>query len=353
MKLAPGKIERFLKAPEPTVAAALIYGPDEGLVRESVQRLVAALLDDPNDPFRASELTADVLRGEPGRLVDEAQELTLTGGRRVVRVRQASDVATPACRALFQLDRIEAFVILDAGELGPSSSLRRLFEGASVAVTIPCYRDQGPGLTTFISQLLSERGLEADPDALAQLVGHLGADRALTRSEIDRLALYLAGPDAPMPPARRRVTLEDTARVIGDSAALGLDDLVDAVSLGEVGPALRYLDRLLGEGQHPVRIVRALANHIERLHRLAVEVVDGGTVESAVDRARPPIHFRRKERVKGALRRWPPARSSEALGRLIQAELDCKSTGSPAALICGGLTLTLCRLARGSPPPRA
>ena len=349
MKLSGARIERFLRTPEPGVAAALVYGPDEGLVRESVQRLVAALLDDPNDPFRASELAADVLRSEPGRLVDEAQELTLTGGRRVVRVRQASDVVTPACRALLQLDRIEALVILDAAELGPGSSLRKLFETEPAAVAIPCYHDQGDGLAAFIGRLLAEHGLEADPDALTHLTGHLGADRALTRSEIDRLALYLAGPDAPCAPAHLRVTLEDAAQVIGDSAALGLDDLVDAVSLGEVGPALRYLDRLLGEGQHPVRLVRALANHVERLHRLALEVADGGTIEQVVERARPPIHFRRKNRVKAALRRWPPARCAHALGRLVQAELDCKSTGSPVALVCAGAIMALCRL----PDPRA
>jgi len=349
MKLAAAKVERFLRAPEPGVAAVLVYGPDEGLVRESVQRLVAAVLDDPNDPFRASELAADVLRSEPGRLVDEAQELTLTGGRRVVRVRQAGDAATPACRALFQLERIEALVILDAGELGPGSSLRRLFETERAAVAIPCYRDQGQGLAAFVGQLLTERGLEADPDALAHLTGHLGADRALTRSEIDRLALYLAGPDMPRPPAKRRVTLEDAAQVVGDSAALGLDDLVDAVSLGEVGAALRYLDRLLGEGQHPVRIVRALANHVERLHRLALEVADGGTAERVVERARPPIHFRRRERVTRAVRRWPPARCAQALGRLVQAELDCKSTGSPVALICASTLVSLCRLGGGRP----
>lgn len=139
MKISAGQIERFLRAPDPRMATVLVHGPDDGVVRERVDRLVRAVVDDPGDPFRTTELTVEVLRGEPARLADEARSLCLMGGRRVVRLRQATDQATPACRTLLALDALEALVIIDAGELGPSSSLRRLIEGASNAAAIACY----------------------------------------------------------------------------------------------------------------------------------------------------------------------------------------------------------------------
>ena len=89
MKLSAQQVERFLR--QPSVPAVLVYGPDQGLVRERVERLIGAVLDDPKDPFRLSELSADALRGDPGRLLDEARALCLAGGRRVVRLRQAGD----------------------------------------------------------------------------------------------------------------------------------------------------------------------------------------------------------------------------------------------------------------------
>jgi DNA polymerase-3 subunit delta len=83
MKLQGARVERFLCAPDPEVGAVLIYGPDEGLVRERAERLLRTMLDGPDDPFRLSDFMADQLRGDPARLADEARSLSLLGGRRV------------------------------------------------------------------------------------------------------------------------------------------------------------------------------------------------------------------------------------------------------------------------------
>ena len=179
-------------------------------MRERVERLLGTVLDDPKDPFRISELSVDLVRAEPARLADEARSLCLLGGRRVVRLRQASDQATAACRALLALERIEALVIIDAGELASGSSLRRLIEGARHAAAIACYRDEGRDLAAFVDRELAERHLRADADARAWLLEHVGADRGVTRAELDKLALYLGagtrrrGRRAPGQPRRRR-----------------------------------------------------------------------------------------------------------------------------------------------------
>jgi DNA polymerase III subunit delta len=346
MKLTAAQVERFLRQPDPRAATVLVYGPDEGLVRERVERLVATVLDDHHDPFRLSELSADGLKADPGRLLDEARALSLVGGRRVVRLRQASDQVSAACKLLLAQEGPLALVVIDAGELSPASSLRRLIEGAPNAAALPCYHDAGRDLSALIDQILAEHRLDPDPDARQYLLDHLGADRGLTRAELAKLALYLQPAEVPgTAPALYRVTLEEAAAVVGDTAALGLDDLVDAVALGEARQALRCVERLLGEGQSPVRLVRALANHFVRLQGLALEVERGTPAERAIERVRPMIHFRRRDKVRAALRRWPPARCGRALGRLIAAEIACKTTGSPDLLVCRQAALDLCRAA--------
>ena len=342
MRLTAGQVEGFLRRPDPRATTILVYGPDEGLVRERVERLIAGVLDDPHDPFRASELALDAVRSEPARLADEARALTLTGGRRVVRLRQASDLATPAVRLLLAQQRVEALVVIDAGDLGGGSSLRRLVEAAPDAVALPCYHDAGRDLAGLVDRLLAERGLELERDARAYLIDHLGADRGVTRAEVERLALYLETPEGG---TRRRIGLEEVAAVIGDSAALGLDELVDAAALGEQAQVERCLTRLFGQGEAPVRVVRALANHLVRLERFGLEADAGKPIERLIEQARPMIQFRRRERVKAALRRWPPGKAANALGRLLDAEVSCKTTGHPAELVAREAALAIARAA--------
>jgi DNA polymerase III subunit delta len=317
VKLASAQIERFLRAPDPKAMAVLVYGPDDGLVRERVERLIGAVLDDPKDPFRLSELSGDGVRSDPARLVDEARALSLVGGRRVVRVRQA-------------------------GDLPGGSSLRRLIEGAPNAAAVACYRDEGRGLEALIDRLLAERGLEADAEAKDHLLRNLGADRALTRMEIDKLALYM-GAAAGSAPEARRLALDDVLAMVGDGAALEIDDLVHAAALGDAVALERCLNRLLGEGQAPVRLVRSLANHVARLHRLALQAEREGSIDRVLDQTRPPIHFRRSDSFKAELRRWSSGALASALERLLEAEIACKTTGFPAALLCREAALAVCR----------
>jgi DNA polymerase-3 subunit delta len=341
MKLSGGQAERFCRRPDPACPVILVHGPDEGLVRERVERLIRTVLDDPRDPFRSSELSLDQVKSEPACLADEARSLCLLGGRRVIRLRQATDQATAACRNLLALNPIEALVVIDAGELAAGSSLRRLIEGAPHAVALACYRDEGQGLAAFVDQQLAARGLHLDPDARAWLLDHVGADRGVTRSELDKLALYLGdGPDGAG--SARRATLDAVAAVVGDSAALGLDDLVHGAALGQMAAVERCLERLLGEGEHPVRLVRAQANHFARLHRLAALVERGEPVERVIERARPPIHFRRKSSVRAELRLWSAARAARVLARLLAAEIACKTTGWPARALCREALFAVC-----------
>ncbi len=40
MKITTARVERFLRRPDPAVVCTLVYGPDQGLVRERAETLV-------------------------------------------------------------------------------------------------------------------------------------------------------------------------------------------------------------------------------------------------------------------------------------------------------------------------
>jgi DNA polymerase-3 subunit delta len=341
VKLKPAQVEGFLAGPDPRIATVLLYGPDAGLVAERARRLAARIVEDLRDPFRVSELTADDLRERPGRLVEEAQAMCLMGGRRLVRVRDGGDLATVAVRDLLALPTQEGFVVIEAGDLPGSSSLRKTVEDAAGAAALPCYREEARDLGGFVRALLAEHGLAAAPDAIAHLESHLGGDRAVTRAEIAKLALYLA--DRP----GARFGLGDVAAVVGDSSAVGIDDSVNASLLGRRRELDRAVDRLLAEGEAPVRLIGAAARTTLRLLRLSA-VAATSSVDAALAGARPPIFWKQKDQFKDMLRRWSPDRLATALALLQAAELRCKSGGAaPDAALCRAVLAQVAAMAPG------
>ncbi|MBI5163749.1 MAG: DNA polymerase III subunit delta [Magnetospirillum sp.] len=337
MKIAGARVAAFLKSPDAAARAILVYGPDAGLVRERVTQLMRTAVADLKDPFRVAELAADTVRGDPARLADEAAAMALTGGRRAVVVRDAGDGITQAVGSFLAAAKGDAMVVLEGGDLGARSSLRKLVEGADNAATLACYGDEGGSLAAIIQEELKGAGLTAEPDALAFLVGHLGADRRVTRADLGKLAHYMGG--------QGRVRLEDAVACIGDAAALSMDDLAMAAADGDHATAQRVLDRLLAEGTHPVAVLRALSRHFLRLHLAAGLVGQGRSVEQAVGALKPPPIFKVADRVKRQLGRWSADTLGRAVELLLHAEADCKTTGMPNPEICSRALMQLARAA--------
>ncbi len=338
MRLAPSRIVAFLHRPDPEIRAVLLYGPDEGLVRERAETVARSVCSDLKDPFRVTDLTAAGLAADPARLADEAAQLSLTGGRRVVHVRGTGDALAKLFVDFLESTPGDAFVVVEAGELPSRSALRRAFEAARSAVAIGCYPDTPRELAAVIRETLAAHRVTASRDAGQFLVEHLGGDRLLTRSELEKLALY-AGEGG-------RVEIEDARLSISDTAAIELDDAVLAAAEGNAVQVERVLGRVLQQGESPVSIIRALLRHLHRLHALTAQLAAGASLDEVLRAARPPIFFKQEDSFRRQLGLWTEARLRPLLDRVAKAELNMKTTGLPAETICREAMLAVAQAAR-------
>ncbi|HUC16890.1 MAG TPA: DNA polymerase III subunit delta [Acetobacteraceae bacterium] len=322
MKLEARRIASFLRDPGPA-RVVLLYGEDTGLIRERATALVRAVIGATDDPFRLATLARAV------DLPTEAASGSLVGGRRVVRLSEAGEEAREPVAAVLS-GQSDALVILEAPGLAPSRSrLVKLVEAHRDGVTIGCYAEEGEKLGETVRAWLAADGVAVEREALTWLVSQLGADHALNRREVEKLALY-AGPGG-------RVDLALAEEAVGDVAGLSLDDALFAATAGDVATADRALGRALAEGAAPVSVIRAGIAHLVRLQRTALGVPAG-----------PRVFFRREAAFHRALKLWSPEALAAALASFFRGEQEAKRTGAPAVALCRHLVLALARRATRS-----
>ncbi len=295
------------------------------------------------DPFRLAEPTAATLAADPALLMDEACAMSLTGGRRVVRVQRAGDGLAAAFDSVLKA-RVgsdgpeDSLVIVEAGDLGPRSTLRKLFETAKSGAAVPCYSDEGHRLEAFIADTLRSAGHGVESGVAGWLASSLGADRAITRRELEKLSLY-AGSGA-------QITLQDAQACVGDSGAHAFDSAAIAAITGNYADLDRALTRSEIEGGGPVTILRALSGALIRVH-LASGLRDAGASPSeAVAALRPPVFFKQRDWILAALNRWSTENLARALGIVQEAEEACKTTGVPANAVASRAALRIATAAR-------
>jgi DNA polymerase-3 subunit delta len=312
--LKSADIDAFVAKPDPGRSVVLVYGPDAGLVSERVDALVKASVDDVTDPFALARLEGEDLSGDPARLVEEAQTMPLFGTRRAVWVKAGNRNIAPAVELLLSAPLAASCVVIEAGDLRRNAPLRALCERAKNAAAIACYADSERDRARLIDDEMRAAGLVLTPDARALLSPLLGGDRAASRSELRKLALYAQGSG--------KVTAADVAAVVSDASALGLEDIIDAAFAGRPPELEVQLAKARTAGTNAGSILFNAQRQVAQLHRWRLLIEEGGSF--SLDAVQPPVHFRRKSAVEAALRNWSAARLMQAMNDLATAVLESR-----------------------------
>ena len=338
MIVKPAGADRYVVHPPETLAAALVFGPDQGLVRERAEALTKSIVPELRDPFRVAEFEEDALSSDPARLWDEAAAISMLGGRRVVRVRGAGNALAKHFERYLEEPPGDALIVVEAGDLAKSASLRRVFEGADNAASIACYPDSTRDLDDVVRAALKTEGLSIESSALADVVSRLGSDRGVTRSELEKLILYVG--------EEKTVTVDHVRAAMGNESDLRMEECCDAAGDGDFRALDTALARLWLAGTSPVAILRLALGHFQRLALVRSEYDNGGDMQSAIRKLRPPLHFRRSDSFKAQISRWTEAKLEDAQSILYEAEAFTKTTGVPGEAACGRALFSIAALAR-------
>ncbi|MDB5395568.1 MAG: polymerase subunit delta [Rhodospirillales bacterium] len=339
MKLQGAAIERFLARPDPAIRAVVIYGGDEGLVRERAARLGRSVVSDLNDPFRVALLTAEAVGADPTLLSDEASAMSLMGGRRLIRIRDGSEKITRALTALLDAPAGDSLTIIEAGDLTGRSALRKLAEGAAAAAALPCYVEDEAALSRTLAAQIADAGKAIDSDAMGLLAASLVGDRMLARGELDKLLIFMGD--------THRITVADVEAAVVDTATLGMDETIRAALDSNFASLDRCLARLAGESVSGVAILRVAQTYFRRLHVTRARIDGGASADRALSQLQPPVFYKAKESFALDVQCWPLARIQAALERLVEAEAQSKRTGANDTLLAADALLAIARAAAG------
>jgi DNA polymerase III subunit delta len=331
-------VDAFVKRPDLRRPVVLVFGPDTGLVSERVNALVNASVDDSNDPFALARLESEDVGADPSRLVEEALTMPLFGGRRAVWVKAGSRNIASAVETLLTAPIADCRVVIEAGDLRRNAPLRTLCERAKNAATLPCYADSERDRERLIDEEMREAGLSLAPDARALLIPLLGGDRAASRNEIRKLALYAHG--------TKQIGVDDVTAVVSDASALALDDIVDAAFAGRPAEFEAQLAKARTAGSTAGSILFNAQRQLAQLHKWRLAIESGAAF--SLDQAQPPLHFRRKELVGTALKMWNAARLAAAMSDLAGAVLESRRKPELAEIIAERALLSIATQSRRS-----
>ena len=342
MKILATKVEQFIKSIDTDIRAVLVYGTDYGLVRERTNRLISLFSSDPLDPFNIVEITREKLSKDELFLLDEVLAISFNGERRIIHVREANDDITKSVSAVLEdnnaNDPMAGFLLVEAGNLGPRSSLRSLFEKSEQFAALPCYPDNEKNLESLVLDMVKADEKSIESTALKLAISLLGTDRQINRTEIGKLVLF-AG-------SSTLITEEMVLQCLGDNSESSSEAAVFAAANGDYKNLSLHLQKVWADGIEPISVIRHAQRHFQRLHFVLVQLKNGVEIDSALKQLKPPIFWRVSRSFRSQLEFFSLSAIQSCLIKLTDAELAAKSTAMPAILACDRALISVAQISR-------
>jgi DNA polymerase-3 subunit delta len=274
-------LDRLAKAkPQPIY---VVHGDEAFLRRQVLLGLRELILGPGDDGFGLSSHAGE--KATWAEVVDDLHTLPLLAPRRLVLVEQADPFVTRERARLERLvgdmpdkGEVRGVLVLDV-QAWPSTT--RLAKMTPDVRTIVC---KGPPSATLpqwcVTWCGARHGKQLSAPAARLLVDLVGSDMGLLDQELAKLAVY-AGTAA-------RIDTRDVDQLVGRSRNEKTWEIFDLIGAGKTGEALDFLDRLLEQGEEPMRLLGAFSMQLRRLAQAARLSVQGVPMQDALTRAGVP-----------------------------------------------------------------
>lgn len=329
MKHTPESAWAFVQNPDTGLVSALVYGADPVLVRHCRKALANGLSGEGETGLALVD-TAAAARS-PDAIRNELSQRDIFGASQVTALDGATDRHTSGIsEALKDAKAEDSFLLVTAGDLRPTSTLRQLYEKARKAAALPVAAPKWEA--SDIRQRFVKASLPAPhPEASAMLASlSRELDWGTFNLLLEKLELYQQG-------RSEELTVEDIDACAPVTALDDADELVDAVATQQYAKVAACWRRQTGRGATPTGLVGAVLRHFVQARMVTARARSAKDIEYVARGRR--LHPLRRPAVVRDARRWRTERLERAIAYLLETDAGLRGGSNVPPSVLGERSL--------------
>ena len=292
----------------------LLYGPNEGLIRENVSKIKGIFKI---DSLEVISFTGKYINEQTEIFNDEIQTVSMFHDKKLIFIEQPLDSNIAIFESIFLNLPNKILIVVIANNLNKSSKIRKLFESSSQYLACANYDDDLKTNSQQINDLEKNIQKKFDKDIKNYLNHNLSNDRRISKNEIDKIILLYYG-------SNKEPTLNEIKSIFNDNADLELNKISQTVFSGNPKKVSALLNKVFDSGLGPVTIIRALINYVQRIETTQIALRKNRDFDIAIKGLRPPVFWKEKDLFKLHCTKWPINETISNFNLLVDAELSCK-----------------------------
>ena len=303
----------------------LIYGPNEGLVRENIE-IIFKNFSKGADCERVN-ISGKQLDDSATILNDEISSISLFSEKKFVILESTKEKHVSLIEDALSLDFKNTCMVLKQDNLTKSSNIRKLYEKSKNHFSLACYDDDIKVLSSLLENFQKEHNVAFDSDVKSFLLNNLSNDRMVIKNELEKILLSLSEDD-------RKVDVEKLRNILHDSAHTDFQQINNSILFGNTEKGSKSLEKLFNLGTNPVAILKSFNNYIMRIRLTQVELSKGKQFDEAIKVLRPPVFWKEKSDFKRHCLMWPANVIENIINEVLSSEIKCMTNNIIAKEQC-------------------
>mgnify|MGYP001205425638 FL=1 len=317
MKIAPFKTDEFIKniGQNKDICGVLIFGPESGLTSIRSKEITTKIVPNLSDPLLIREFSVKQVEENGNNLFDEFFSISMFGGKKLIKVNQANNKITKNIKALFEVEsKSDNFILIIAGELDSSSSLRKFSEKSPKIATITCYEDNIVTISNIVRSEFAKYSIKIESGVVEYINSKFSKNRLIILNEIHKIITYLGD--------KKNLTLKTAQNLLSDISEVSINEFVNYFAVLDLQKSISILDQIYYQKINPIVIIRYLQNYFFKLYKIAANIEGGSNIEAEIKTQR--IFFKEQDFCRKHNKIWKIKSIEKMLMRLQEVEIKCK-----------------------------
>ena len=263
----------------------LLYGPNSGLIEETIDNTLKPKFSKNIYRYDESEILADS-DGFKERVLNKS----FFANDKLIIISRTSDKIINVIQEVIGKKIEDIKIILQSDNLEKKSKLRNFFEKSQDAIIVPYYEDNNQTLLLLAQNFFKEKKIKISNQSIGYIIERSKGNRINLKNELEKISNYSH--------KKLSINLEEIVKLTNLAENYSVTELVDSCLSKNKKKTLNILNENNYSLEDCILIIRTFLTKSKRLLKLSEEIKDKRDVEGAISSFKPPIFWKDKEIIK-------------------------------------------------------
>ena len=305
------KFHDLKKFKKDTINYYLFYGPNTGLIEETINKFFKPIYTKNIINYDESELLSNI------HLFKEMIfNKSFFENEKFIIINRATNKILEIVEELIESQITDIKIIIKAGVLEKKSKLRSFFEKNESVVITAFYEDNYQSLSLMAQNIFRENKINVSGEIINLIVERSKGNRINITNEIEKIL--------PFAKKNNKINFKDVLKLTNLAENYNISELVKYNLSKNKKKTLNILNENNIISDENILILRTFLNNLKRLKSLKVKLKNNKNIDQVLSSSRPPIFWKDKEIIKQQLNVWSLTEIKLLINKVNDLELEIK-----------------------------